>query len=92
VADPLLAETDTCHDAWPVDAVDVDALAQRLTGTGLAPEMRLWDVFDPGPVGRASEESIAGRGQTRQILAQFEGFLNGHRRPGVAKPHVRPSV
>ncbi|HUT89361.1 MAG TPA: hypothetical protein VMY37_07685 [Thermoguttaceae bacterium] len=70
----LLAIDDGCLDGWPDDAVDVDTLARRLTGVDAPSELKLWDVFRP-PVDLANVEQVTPRGDTRQILAQFEAFL-----------------
>ena len=70
----VLSPTDGCLDGWPEDAVDVDTLARRLTGVDAPPDLKLWDVFRP-PVDPASIEQVTPRGDTRQVLAQFEAFL-----------------
>jgi len=70
----LLSPDDGCLDGWPEDAVDVDTLARRLTGVDAPSELKLWDVFRP-PVDLANVEQVTPRGDTRQILAQFEAFL-----------------
>lgn len=70
----LFALDDGCLDGWPDDAVDIDTLARRLTGVDAPSELKLWDVFRP-PVDLANVEQVTPRGDTRQILAQFEAFL-----------------
>ena len=69
-----MSPDDGCLDAWPEDALDIDALARRLTGVDAPSELRLWDVFRP-PVDLANVEQVTPRGDTRQILAQFEAYL-----------------
>ena len=58
----------------PEDAVDIDTLARRLTGVDLPSGLTLWDVFPP-PFDLTDIEQVTRRGDTRQILAQFEAYL-----------------
>jgi dienelactone hydrolase len=61
-------------DAWPEEALDTDALARRLTGKDVPRGPNLWDVYPPS-CGTAGLPQVTERGETRQILAQFEAFL-----------------
>ena len=70
----VLSLKDTCLDAWPKDAVDIDTLARRLTGVEAPTGLKLWDVFPPS-VDLTDVEQVTPRGDTRQILAQFEAYL-----------------
>lgn len=73
--EPVLADTDRCWDAWPADALDADALAQRLSGRRIEGRPSLADVFPPRDA-PASLANLAPRGATRQIFAQYELFLH----------------
>lgn len=73
--EPLLSDKDRCFDSWPADALTTDALAEQLTGRRASDGVRLWDVFPPAISLDAGLGSIALRGSTRQILAQYEVFL-----------------
>ena len=69
-----MSPKDGCLDAWPEDAVDIDTLARRLTGVDAPSGLKLWDVFPP-PVDLTDIEQVTPRGDTRQVLAQFEAYL-----------------
>ena len=70
----VLSFKETCLDAWPKDAVDIDTLARRLTGVDAPSGLKLWDVFPP-PFDLTDIEQVTRRGDTRQVLAQFEAYL-----------------
>lgn len=70
----LLSPDDGCLDSWPPDALSADALAQELTGVTVQPGLDLWEVFPPR-LAAGEIEQITPRGDTRDILAQFEAFL-----------------
>jgi len=72
--EPLLADAGRCWEPWPADAVDTDALAQRLSDRPVRRRLSLADVFPP----RESPPALANvtpRGPTPQIFAQYEVFL-----------------
>ncbi len=71
----LLSNADRCLATWPAEALDTDRLAEQLTGHRIDGSPALWDVFPPQVPSEALCENIAGRGATRQILAQYEAFL-----------------
>ena len=72
--DEVLTPTDGCLGAWPEDALDIDTLSRRLTGVNAPSGLKLWDVFPP-PFDLTDVEQVTPRGDTRQVLAQFEAFL-----------------
>ena len=76
----------TCLDAWPEDAVDIDTLARRLTGVEVPSGLKLWDVFPPS-MDLTRVEQVTPRGDTRQILAQFEAYLKADW-PSVPAPET----
>jgi hypothetical protein len=71
----LLSADDRCLTAWPATALDADRLAQQLTGRRVGANLKLWDVFPPQASPQALQQDLTPRGSTRQILAQFEAFL-----------------
>jgi dienelactone hydrolase len=71
----LLSADDRCLTAWPATALDADRLAQQLTGRRVGANLKLWDVFPPQASSQALQQDLTPRGSTRQILAQFEAFL-----------------
>jgi hypothetical protein len=73
-----------CLKNWPESARSTDALAYHLSGRDPAPASHLWDVFPP-EADLASLTTVTPRGDTRQILAQFECFL-ADGRAAVARP------
>ncbi len=79
----LLSNADRCLATWPAEALDTDRLAEQLTGHRIDGSPALWDVFPPPVPSEALCENSAGRGATRQILAQYEAFLT--------MPHPLPS-
>ncbi len=83
--EPVLAYTDRCWDAWPADALDADALAQRLSGRRIEGRPSLADVFPPRDA-PASLANIGPRGGTGQIFAQYELFLHKPANRGPARP------
>ena len=73
-AESLLAVDGRCFDVWPDSALDTDRLACQLTGVQVEPDQRLWDIYPPA-VDAARLEQMTERGETLQILAQFEMFV-----------------
>lgn len=71
----LLSAEDTCWKPWPADSVDTDQLAQQLSGRSVPSGQELWDVFPPDGLKETTRADESYRGETRQILAQFEAFL-----------------
>ena len=72
---PLISAAATCFSSWPVGALDVTGLAEKLSGRSVPLETRLWDVF-PIPAIAHRPPHQTPRGDLRRILAQFEAFLN----------------
>ncbi|MFH1708287.1 MAG: dienelactone hydrolase family protein [Planctomycetota bacterium] len=71
---PLFVRDRRNLDAWPEEALDMDALARRVTGREVPRGLGLWDVYPPS-CGTGELPQVTERGETRQILAQFEAFL-----------------
>lgn len=71
---PLIAAEDTCFPTWPAKALDVQQLAEELTGQAVPNDVQIWDVF-PIPAIAHSLPCQTPRGDLRRILAQFEAFL-----------------
>lgn len=69
----LPGEVDLCLPGWPENALTTDQLARQLTGRAAVENLCLWDVFAPDPCPERPESLE--RGDSRQILAQFEAFL-----------------
>lgn len=67
------------NDDPPAGSMNLDALAQSLTGVTMPENTCLWDVFVPTLYGqRISPDMVVKeikRGEVMQILAQFEAFL-----------------
>lgn len=73
--EPLFDETAHCFRSWPDDALTVHELCFQLTGVKVDPGLKLWDVFRPDCPDGDPLAQVTERGQSRQILAQFEAFL-----------------
>ena len=67
------------NDDPPAGSMNLDSLAQSLTGVTMPENTCLWDVFVPTLHGqRISPYMVVKeikRGEVMQILAQFEAFL-----------------
>lgn len=75
----LLARTENWHVENPADSLDIEQLAQKLTGITMPEGTVQWDVFKPMYQGEVLKEeeimSDLGRGQMMKILAQMECAL-----------------
>lgn len=79
----------TCLPSWPADALDVGGIVAQLTGTELADTSHLWEVFPFAPDSDSPLPAITERGDSRQILAQFQAFLEGHDPSQAPAPEVQ---
>jgi hypothetical protein len=74
IIDPL---SKTCE--FPGDAINIDELAQKITGIKMPEDTHLYDVYKPKYQGNIIKEGDiekdSERGKTMQILAQFEAYL-----------------
>ena len=69
----LTMETSKCLSSWPENAIDIEALAWKLTGKQPQPAPPLWEIFPPQLL--PPWPIVSERGATEQILAQMECFL-----------------
>ena len=71
-----MGEKDKCLEKWPTNAFSADDVAKTLSGLNPPENLTLSDVYPPNPMPEEISQ-VSPRGDTMQILAQFECFLSG---------------
>lgn len=82
--DEVIPQQEPCLAKWPGDVLDANGLAAQLTGKSIDGDMNLWDVFPFEDGCGAPLPAVTERGDSRQILAQFQAFLEDGRMDVVA--------
>ncbi|OGV52325.1 MAG: hypothetical protein A2017_13505 [Lentisphaerae bacterium GWF2_44_16] len=71
----LMGEEEKCLEKWPENALSADDIARNLSGLNPPDSLKLSDVYPPNPMPEEISQ-VSSRGDTMQILAQFECFLS----------------